>query len=121
MRMLRRMCGVTRNDRNRNEFVRGAVKVGPTGKEIQESRLRWYGHLQRKGEECIGNRVEDIEGAGRRGRPKMRWKDKISSDLMEKGWKKEEAMDEYYGGEGSRRAKPTLRDVGQGDDEEEED
>ncbi|XP_047000687.1 uncharacterized protein LOC124616424 [Schistocerca americana] len=95
MRMLRWMCGVTRKDRIRNEFVRGAVKVGPTGKKIQKSRLRWYGPLQRKGEEYIGNKVEDIEieGARRRGRPKMRWKDKISGDLREKGWKKKEAMD----------------------------
>ncbi|XP_047004802.1 uncharacterized protein LOC124623054 [Schistocerca americana] len=49
MRMLRWMCGLTRKDRIRNEFVRGAVKVGPMGKKIQESRLRWYGYLQRKG------------------------------------------------------------------------
>ncbi|XP_046986893.1 uncharacterized protein LOC124561545 [Schistocerca americana] len=95
MRMLRWMCGVTRKYRIRNEFVRGAVKVGPMGKKIQESRLKWYGHLRKKGEEYIGNRVEDIkiEGARRRGRPKRRWKDKMSGDLREKGWKKEETMD----------------------------
>ncbi|XP_046993777.1 uncharacterized protein LOC124605873 [Schistocerca americana] len=61
MKMLRWMCGVTRKDRITNEFVRGAVKVGPMGKKIQESRLRRYGHLQRKGEEYIGNRAEDIK------------------------------------------------------------
>ena len=93
--MLRWMCGVTRKDRIRNNYIRGTVKVGPVGKKIQESRLRWCGHVQRRGEDYVGKSVGDleIEGSRRRGRPKMRWKDRIAGDLREKGWKREEALD----------------------------
>ena len=42
MRMLRWMVGVTRRDRVRNYYIRGAVKVTEIYKKIQESRLRWY-------------------------------------------------------------------------------
>ncbi|KAI5707701.1 hypothetical protein M8J77_008053 [Diaphorina citri] len=93
--MLRWMCGVTRKDRIRNERIRGTVKVGPLGQKIQESRLRWFGHVERRDEEYVGKRVESlgIGGKRRRGRPKMRWRDKVEEDLREKGWRKEEALD----------------------------
>ena len=29
----------------RSEYIRGTVKVTEISKKIQESRLRWYGHL----------------------------------------------------------------------------
>ena len=97
MRMLRWMSGVTRKDRIRNDYIRGTVKVGPIGKKIQESRLRWFGHVQRRGEDYVGNRVKnmEIEGLRKRGRPKMRWKDKVAEDLREKGWKREETLDRH--------------------------
>ena len=37
MRMLRRMCGVTKMDRIRNEIIRGTTKVGEISKKVQES------------------------------------------------------------------------------------
>ena len=39
MRMLRRMCGVTKMDRIRNERIRGATKVGDISKKVQERLL----------------------------------------------------------------------------------
>ena len=60
------------------------------GKKIQESRLRWFGHLERRDWSYVGKKVEDlsIEGRRKRGRPKLRWRDKVVEDLREKGWKK---------------------------------
>ena len=95
MKMLRWLCGVTREDRIRNERIRGTVKVGNIGKKIQESRLRWFGHVQRRNEEYVGKRVEKLEVGGRRrrGRPKTRWRDRVNEDLREKGWRQEDALD----------------------------
>lgn len=95
MRMIRWMCGLTRRDRVRNERIRGTVKVGPLGKKIQESRLRWFGHVERRDESYIGKRVEtlDINGKRKRGRPKLRWSDKVEEDLREKGWNREDTLD----------------------------
>ncbi|RZF31923.1 hypothetical protein LSTR_LSTR011520 [Laodelphax striatellus] len=43
----------------------------------------------------VGQRVQDLvlDGVRGRGRPKMRWKDKIAADMQENGWRREEALD----------------------------
>ena len=51
MRMLRWMSGVTKLDRIRNEVIRGTTKVGEISKKVQESRLKWYGHVLRRKDE----------------------------------------------------------------------
>ena len=61
MRMLRWMSGVTKLDRIRNERNRGTTKVGEISKKVQESRLKWYGHVLRREEEYVGKRVVGME------------------------------------------------------------
>ena len=43
-------------------------------KKVQESRLKWYGHVLRREDEYVGKRVMAMEvpGKRRRGRPKQR-------------------------------------------------
>ena len=60
MRMLRWMSGVTKLDRIRNERIRGT-------KNVQESRLKWYGHVLRREEEYVGKRVMGMEVRGNEG------------------------------------------------------
>ncbi len=50
VRMLRWMSGVTKMDRIRNERIRGTTKVGEISKKVQESRLKWHGHVLRREE-----------------------------------------------------------------------
>ena len=66
MRMLRWMCGLTRRDRVRNERIRETVKVGPVGEKMQESRLRWFGHVERKDESYVGKKRESLNIEGRK-------------------------------------------------------
>lgn len=40
MRMLRFMCGVTRMDKIRNDYIRGTGKLVPVSRKMQEGRLR---------------------------------------------------------------------------------
>ena len=70
----------------RNERIGGTTKVGEISNKVQESRLKWYGHVQRREGECIGKRVVAMEvpGKRRRGRPKRRWLDSIRNDLSER-------------------------------------
>ena len=79
MRMLRWMCGVTKLDKIRNERIRGKTKVGEITKKVQERRLKWYGHVMRIEENCVGTRAMAMKIQGRRtkGRPKRRWLDKV--------------------------------------------
>ncbi|KAI5735640.1 hypothetical protein M8J77_020866 [Diaphorina citri] len=86
MRMLRWMCGVTRMDRIRNTRIRGTVKVTEISRKIQERRLQWFGHVERRDQEYVGKRLRDMEVGGKRdrGRPRMRYMDKVKQDLKEK-------------------------------------
>ena len=64
-------------------------------KKVQESRLKWYGHVLRREDEHIGTRVMGMEvpGKRRRGRPKRRWLDNIKNDLLERELSGEDAQD----------------------------
>ena len=63
-RMLRWMSGVTKLDRIWNERIRGTTKVEEISKKVQESRLKWYGHVLRREDECVGKRVMGDGDAG---------------------------------------------------------
>ena len=95
MRMLRWMCGVTRRDRIRNDYIRGTVKVVEVSKKIQQRRLQWFGHVKRREENHVCRRVMDMEvdGRRRRGRPRFRWKDNIASDMRVKGVSERDVQD----------------------------
>ena len=95
MRMLRWMCGVTKLDRIRNEHIRGTVKVVEASAKAQEKRLQWYGHVKRRNEDYVGVRTMRMEVAGRRrrGRPRLRWRDRIGVDLEERQMDEEQVED----------------------------
>ena len=92
MMMLNR---VTKLDRIRNKRIRERTKVGEISKKVQESRLKWYGHVLRREDEYVGKRVMVMEVAGkiRGGRPKRWWLDNIRNDLSERGLSGEEVQD----------------------------
>ena len=66
MQMIRWMCGISLKDRRTNEELRSLrrlVRVEPITTFIRIGRLRWYGHVMRKGDEdwvkkCMKYRVE---------------------------------------------------------------
>ena len=73
------MCGISLKDRRTNEELRRLVGVEPITTSIRSGRLRWYGHVMRKGDEdwvkkCMEYRVE-----GRRpvGRPRKTWLESV--------------------------------------------
>ena len=86
MRMLRWMCGVTKRDRIKNDYIRGTVKVKEISKKLQERRLQWFGHVMRREEDSVCKRTMNLEvpGTRKRGRPKMRWRDTVNRDMREK-------------------------------------
>ena len=67
MRMLRWVSRVTKLDRIRNERIRGTTKVGEILKKVQESRLKWYGHVLRR-----RIRRQESDGNGGAGEKKER-------------------------------------------------
>ena len=69
--------------------------MGEISKKVQESRLKWYGHVLRREDEYVGKRVMRMEvpRKRRRGRPKRRWMDTIGSDLSGKELSREDTQD----------------------------
>uniref|UniRef100_A0A2A4JJS9 Uncharacterized protein n=1 Tax=Heliothis virescens TaxID=7102 RepID=A0A2A4JJS9_HELVI len=87
MRMLRWMCGVTRMDKVRNEYIRGSLKVAPVTEKMRGKRLSWYGHVMRRDESHATKRMlsMNVDGLRGRGRPKKRWMDCVKDDMSKKG------------------------------------
>jgi hypothetical protein len=57
MKFLRGTVGKTRRDRIRNTYIRGQLKMEQIQNQIEESRLRWFGHVKRMDEHRIPKRL----------------------------------------------------------------
>ncbi|GKC19806.1 retrovirus-related pol polyprotein LINE-1 [Tanacetum coccineum] len=68
-----------------NGVYRAQLKVETIINKTREGRLRWFGHVRRRPQPTPVRRVEDlvVDGLRRRGRPKLRWVDKIKQDMKE--------------------------------------
>ena len=63
-KMLRRIEGITRLDRRRNEDERRALDVEPINEFIRTNKLRWFGHVYRRGENNILKRYTILKNMG---------------------------------------------------------
>ena len=62
--------------------------------KVQESRLRWLGHVVRRDDEYVGKRISRMQvGRKERGRPRRRWEDCAKEDMKERGISESEAWD----------------------------
>ena len=69
MSMIRWMCGVKLNERKKSEELREVLGLEPVSLIIKKSRLRWFGHVERKDDNdwvkrCIRWEVEGIRQRG---------------------------------------------------------
>ena len=89
------MCGVTRLDRIKNDYIRDTVKVAEVTKKMQERSLQWYGHVMRREEESVCRRDMNMEvpGKRKRGTHRKRWKDTIKEDILEKNVQVDDTQD----------------------------
>ena len=62
MNMLRFSVGVTRKDKNKNEHIRGTLKVDRFGQKVRQSRVRWYGYMKRWDEDYVGRKEMQLPG-----------------------------------------------------------
>ncbi|KAH1193222.1 Craniofacial development protein 2 [Glycine max] len=84
MRMLRWMCGKTRQDKIRNEAIRERVGVAPIVEKMVENRLRWFGHVERRPVDSVVRREDQMERRQTirgRGRSKKTIREVIKKDL----------------------------------------
>ena len=60
--------GVTKPNKKKNEYVRGAAKISKLSDKLWKARLRWYGHVKRREEGLVGKRMMKIAVPDRRKR-----------------------------------------------------
>ncbi|GKA83664.1 hypothetical protein Tco_0805259 [Tanacetum coccineum] len=83
-RMLRWTYDKTMVDMIPNRVFRAGLDVDSIIDKMREGRLRWFGHVKRRPQNAHVRRVEAmlVEGSMRRGRPKLRWEDRLKQDMM---------------------------------------
>merc|ERR1711921_75996 len=94
MNCLRNICGFRRIDRVPNVEIRGICGVS-VSERMDQGILRWFGHVERMGNERLVKRVHDSEvrGVRRRGRPRKSWMNGVNETLGRKGLNIQEAKD----------------------------
>jgi len=84
---LRRSSRISRKDRIRNVTIRQQIGLEETIiKEIEQNRLTWYGHVQRRAEERLPKiALKWMPKQNRaRGRPKKHWMEGIKKAINER-------------------------------------
>ena len=82
-RMMRRMCGVTLRDRVWSKELFSRLGIESISSTVTKSRLRWYGHVQRKDDMDWVKRCLKYEVSGNigRGQGRKTWKECVQNDL----------------------------------------
>lgn len=91
-RVLRMIEGTSRRDQwenhIRNEDIRDRLGVSSVEEAVRESRLRWFGQVQRMQDDRLPKKILAAEVLGRRGRgrPRRRFIDSVKVDLEIRGF-----------------------------------
>lgn len=91
MRIIRSIARVNRREQwenhIRNEDIRENLGVASVEEAARVSRLRWFGHVQRMGDNRLPKKIlsAEVPGVRPRGRPRRRFIDSIRSDLEVRG------------------------------------
>ena len=93
MKCLRKIHGVTRKDKIRNQNIRLQLQTKPLIDNIHVRSLQWLGHITRMSEERLPKRVMEARPIGTRskGRPRTEWSEYMISVASNKGKTIEEA------------------------------
>ena len=93
--MIRWMCGISLKDRRTNKELRRLVGVEPITTCIRSGRLRWYGHVMRKGDVDWVNKFMEYRVEGRRPvvRPRKTWLESVEADVAKLEIDKEDVHD----------------------------
>ena len=93
MRCLRGLTGHSMLEHKRNEDIRKDAWVRSIREKIEESRLRWFGHVMRRDNGILKDVWEyQVNGSRPKGRPKKRWRDCVTEDMKCKEYTLKQAI-----------------------------
>ncbi|KAJ8937082.1 hypothetical protein NQ318_017671 [Aromia moschata] len=81
MKYLRKVKGVNRLQRHRNEDIRRELEIQPITEYIEKRQLEWWGHLMRLPNNTPTRKIWEARSYGKRkrGRPEETWDDTIKN------------------------------------------
>nr|CAH7713655.1 unnamed protein product [Callosobruchus chinensis] len=87
MKFLRRIKGVTRADRIRNEDIRKELGIESVADLLERNQLKWFGHMCRMDSDRQVRKVWDCKTLPRRGRgrPTTSWNQVVEEVIVRKG------------------------------------
>ena len=88
MGWLRKLAGISRRQRKKNEDIRLELNQMETLVEkIQKRRLQWFGHVKRMDNSRLPAKALEtlVSGTRSQGRQKKRWMDNVKQDLHQRG------------------------------------
>ena len=93
--MIRIMCDVNPKLQKPSEELISLLGIDPVSDLVVRSRLRWFGHVERKSAEdwISACRYVGVEGTRGRGRGRKTWMENVRSDMKTKKLKVEDAQD----------------------------
>ena len=99
MKMCRWACGHTLRNHVGYENIKDRLKVERITERCRKARLRWFGLVKRRDQDCVGRQTLEMVPPGRRkrGRPKQRWMDCVNRDMRAIGTTKDEVHDRTGG------------------------
>lgn len=114
--MVRTMCGVALRDGKSSVELLGRLGIVSVAEIVERGRLRWYGHVERKGEEDWVSKCRKLEVAGDkgRGRPRRTWQQCVASDRKKYGMQRTEPSDKVKWRECCRSNRPTRASMESG-------
>jgi len=79
MKFLRHLYGITKLDKEKNQYIRGKTGAQNIVKEINQYQDKWLQHVHRMYTNRIPKQALKYQPKGRRniGRPRKRWRDQL--------------------------------------------
>ena len=89
------MCGVHHKDRKWSTDLMFMLGLSETMDQLAMADIvRWNGHMMRREDGHVLRRALDfeVEGQGKKGRPKRTWKKQVGKESMKLGLRREDAL-----------------------------
>ena len=92
--MVRWICGVSLKDRNVTADLYHSLGIENVAEVVRHSRLRWFGHVERKDKDdwVSACRYLSVDGLRQRGRGQKKWVECVEEDIRSLGLNKKDAQ-----------------------------
>ena len=112
--MIRWICKVRLEDRVSSDTLLKRMKLTPVESAVQDSRLRWYGHVCRSSDWI--NKITElhVEGSMPRGRPRKTWLETVYKDKKLRGMENVDPTDRdaWRLAQANRRKRESIKPAG---------